>query len=340
MKDLPRESAYGSAVGLAVLLSLLQPAPVSAQETIGELAAECGGGTPAMVEWCREVALAGQAARAGFGLLASGGSEVPGSAGTLGWRLGSVPRIAVGAEIGGARVPAAALGVEPRSILPDDPFFASSIQLSGAVGLFDGFSLLPTVGGLLSVDLVGTGSFVFLPDDRGFDGASSAYGVGARVGLLRESFTLPGISISAVQRWSGEITVEGVGDATGTVDAAAFFEPSTTSIRATVGKDLLAVGVTAGLGWDRHGGRLGIVSRSGTAEGETGPVVREARAEDLVDSRFLAFGSASLNFLVLQISAEAGWAGGLDPVPGRSPGTGFDPTAGSWFGSLGARLTY
>lgn len=328
MPPCSRVVRYGAAGALALLALSGAPPVVSGQETVGELAAGCGD--PA---WCREVALAGQAARAGFGLLSSGGSEVPGSAGTLGWRLSSVPRVAMAAEVAGARVPFPVLGTERRAVLDGDPFFAPALRFTGAVGVFDGFSPVPTVGGLFSLDLVASGGWVFLPEDRGFDGSAAGYGAGVRVGILRESFTLPGISVSAARRWGGEVTLTGVGGAGAVVPEAAF-DPSVTSVRATVGKDVLAVGLLAGAGWDRYGGDLRI--DSGLSSPGTAP--REAATDEMADSRFLVFGGASLNYLILQLSAELGWAGGMDPVPGR-PAGGFDPGGSSWYGSVGARLT-
>jgi len=55
-------------------------------------------------------------------------------------------------------------------------------------------------------------------------------------------------------------------------------------------------------------------------------------------SRPLFFGGASLNFLVLQLSAEFGWAKGFT-APSGYGGADFDPTRGSAFGNLAARLT-
>ena len=58
----------------------------------------------------------------------------------------------------------------------------------------------------------------------------------------------------------------------------------------------------------------------------------------LTSTRTLLFGGASLNFLVLQLSAEAGWAGGLGAVQGYE-GAPFDPKAGTGWASLAFRLT-
>lgn len=321
---------------LLLLLAIAAPADVRAQATIEELAAECGGGT--VDGWCRELAVTGQAARAGTTLLAGGGSELSGSAATLGWRLASVPRIALSVEAGLGRIPAPRFGTEPSpEPLPEESFTAPALQLSAGVGVFDGFSPAPTVGGILSVDLLGTGSVVLLPDEHGFDGSASVYGIGARVGILRESFTLPGVSVSAVQRWGGETTMSATDPPGGPAEPRVAFETSTTSVRATVGKDLVAVGLLAGVGWDRHAGRIEIASGLPDTTGAADAGLGET--EGLVDSRFLAFGGASLNFLILQLTAEIGRAQGMDRVPDR-PGGGFDPTDASWFGSIGARLTY
>ena len=77
-------------------------------------------------------------------------------------------------------------------------------QLSLAVGLLDGFSIIPTVGGVLSLDVFATAGTVKLPDSKGFQGGASQLGLGVNVGLLRESFTMPGLSVSVAKRVLGE----------------------------------------------------------------------------------------------------------------------------------------
>ncbi len=320
----------------ALLVLAFASAPAAAQETVDGLSAACGDGDPMAEANCREIALTALGARAGLGLAAAGGSETPGSAGTLGWRLGSVPRISVATRLGGARVPFSRLEPALADPSPDapashDPFAAGLVQVGAGIGLFDGFSPVPTVGGLFALDLVGTGSLVFLPEERGFDGMEVTYGGGVRVGILRESFTLPGVSLSAVQRWSGEVPYRP--DIEGATPRAAF-ETSATSLRATVGKDLVAVGLLLGAGWDRYAGTVRIDEEGGGA-----PTEWAASSDDLVDSRFLGFAGASMNFLVLQLSTEVGWANGIDAPVDRATG-GFDPGAGSWFGNVAFRLTY
>lgn len=321
-----RRTLPGTAL-LAALLTLC--APAGAQETLDELAAACSaGGGDRLRDWCREVAYGFRAAQGGVGLSAAGGAALPGLASTLGRRLGSTPRFSFGARLGGARpvLPEFAAEAAPapgrRSVLP-------AVQLAAGAGLFDGFAPVPTVGGVLALDVVGTAGASVLPRDRGFGGSAASYGLGARLGLLRESFTLPGVTVSAAHRWTGDVALGGEGTA-----GEAVFDLSTTSLRGLVGKDLMAVGVVLGAGWDRY---ASDVSLRATA-GETG---REgtASAEGLVSSRPLVFGGAALNYLVLQVSAEVGWAAGFGTVPERPEG-GFDPAAGTWFGGLALRLLY
>ena len=50
------------------------------------------------------------------------------------------------------------------------------------------------------------------------------------------------------------------------------------------------------------------------------------------------FAGASLSLLLLQLSLEAGWAGGFERVPGTA-GDAFDSGGGSAFGSLAVRFT-
>ena len=193
-----------------------------------------------------------------------------------------------------------------------------------AAGLLDGFSPRPTVGGVLSLDVFAGAGVLFLPEGAGFLGNTTTWGVGANVGLLRESFTLPGITLSAAYRGVGELQL---GDRTAGDAIQVVFDPSVTSLRALIGKDLLAFGVLAGVGWDRISSDASLtVAGPGAASG------------DVKSTRPLIFGGASVNLLLVQFSAEGGWAGGFDAVPGRST-SGYDPEDGSLFLSLAGRVT-
>ena len=181
---------------LALLAGAAAPAvPASAQETVQEMAAECAGQQALLMPICLETALALQAARGGIGLAASQGTPVPGSTSTLGRRLGSTPRVALSLRGGLTRVgmPDPRAGDAPAD---ERTFWAPALEGAVTVGVMDGVSLLPTVGGVFSLDLLGSLTVTGLSDGAGFRGSVQGVGYGARLGLLRESFTLPGVSVS------------------------------------------------------------------------------------------------------------------------------------------------
>ena len=315
-------------VALAALVACTTPlvsaSPARAQSALEDLATRCVAGGSAVIR-CRELAVTARSLQGTVGVLSGLGSEVPGSAGTLGRRLGTSPRIAVSARAAFAHAGLPDLadpGTEPSR---EATFVLPVFQAGVAVGVFDGFFVMPTVGGVLSLDLLAQTSVLFVPTSDGFDGNATGWSVGARVGILRESFTLPGVSVSFTRRGLEPVRF---GDATGPGGGAVEVDPSVTSVRATVGKDLLSVGVLAGLGWDHYSGSATL-----TASGAT-PVSDGSWAH----SRRVVFGGASLNFLVLQLAAEAGWAKGQGAVDGYR-GAPFDPARGTAYGSFALRLT-
>ena len=317
-------------IALSVLFLLARSVSASAQETVQELISECFGADPGLQPLCLEGALALQAARGGVGLAAASlGTPVPGSTSTLGRRLASSPRLAFSVRGGFTRTdmpdPRAG-GVDKRT------FWARSVEVGVTVGVLDGFALVPTVGGIFSLDLLGSAALVGLSDGAGFADSVEGLGYGVRLGLLRESFTLPGVSVSVVRR---SMTRADWGRAD--VDQVNLtFEPTVTSVRAAAGKDLLAFGVLGGWGWERYSGSAVLAVRE-TLDG----LVRTGQASSggFTSDRQLYFGGLSYTFLVLQVSAEGGYATGWAEVQGR-PADGHDPTKGSLFGSVAGRLTW
>ncbi|HEX9885709.1 MAG TPA: hypothetical protein VGA70_04435 [Longimicrobiales bacterium] len=315
------------------------PRSARAQSDVERLAGACSAASTTLAGPCLEAALALQAAHGAVGLAVSGGSDLPGHASTLGRRLGSSPRFALGARVGLTRADL----IQPSGEAParSGSSWIRNYQASLAAGVFDGFSAAPTVGGILALDVFATAFGVALPDDRGFQGSTAGFGLGARLGILRESFTLPGVTLSVARRWVGEVEV---GNADIPDPRSADFDVTVTSLRAALGKDLLAISFVAGIGWDRYRSDARVrVSYEGSdliggplAGGPPG--VAEARNSAFGTERTLFFGSASYTFLVLQLSAEGGYARGFEAVPGRASG-GYDPAAGSVFVRLGARLT-
>jgi hypothetical protein len=306
---------------------------VRPEESVQELAFACGGARGGGVEtWCFETVLAAQAARGGLGLAGTLGGPVPGSASTLGRRLRSFPRISVALRGGLTRLTLPDLSGGRSLPRGETTSSLTSLTLSTSLGLFHGLSLAPTVGGIFSFDLLGSLHLVSAPETQGFRDGVKGWGGGARLGILRESFTLPGISLSATYHALGE---SGLGDVEAGDPAQARFDTDVLSLRGTVGKDLLGVGLLAGLGWDRHGGSMAVRVLDPDSGLQGG-----ASVDDFTSHRFLYFAGASMTYLILQVSAEGGWARGFDPdVPGRPGGT-FDPASRTFFGSLGLRITF
>ncbi|HKK93900.1 MAG TPA: hypothetical protein VJ925_10725, partial [Longimicrobiales bacterium] len=162
--------------------------------------------------------------------------------------------------------------------------------------------------GVLGLDVLADVSTVRLPSDDGFTGASVAWGYGVRLGILRESFTLPGAYVSVMRRSGASVSL--VGDE-GSLDA----DISTTSVRGVVGKELLGFGLHGGAGWDRTSAD-GVF---GAAPGGAPAAVTEF--DDESATRFVVFGGLTRTFLVTSLGLDVGRADGVT------------------FGSLSIRLT-
>lgn len=319
----PRPLRRGGPAGLTagvVLCALFAlsgwRSPAAAQ--VEELAARCGaGGISDPV--CGPLALAAQAMQGGIGLGAAGGNAFPGSGSTLGRRYGATPRVALSGRLGFNRFSM------PNGFGGTGNVFAASAHGQVTVGVLNGFSLAPTVGGFLSLDLLASVDAVFLPGSAGFQENALGWGYGARVGILRESFTLPGVTLSVVRRSMGEVVfgIEDLGQVR--------YDVTTTSWRAVVGKDLAGLGFTAGAGWDDYDSD-GFIEGPGLNPGPPTPL------DGLSSDRAVFFAGVTKTFLVLQVGAELGWARGFS-VEGDLP-TAFDPSSGSLFGGVSLRLTF
>lgn len=361
---------------LAILLPILSlllaaPAllaePAAAQER--SPAAFCAG-VPDQQDFrsnCFTVAQAMESAQPQLGILIASGNPTLGAAGAGGLRLGVLPRVGASlrANVVFVRLPDLLLSGSEEARRLNEALGIPAPALGGdlSLGVFPGFSAAPTVGGIGAVDLLGSATWLPLRelDVDGFtEGSGSlAYGFGARVGLLRESFTAPGVSVSLMYRRLGEIrygdvcrgseqpdptapdlfVCEEVGGERGDAGELSF-DLRNWSARAAVGKRLLGLGLTAGVGYDRFDSEIGFAAR-GPEGGVAGITAsRFARAEDLrLDSdRWSAFADLSYTFLVATMALEAGWMQGDAPIDGFPSTSDFDPRAGTWFGSLGVRV--
>ncbi len=327
--------AVGAAVPLALLALAVAPAPsLHAQEEVEALADACAEGLESRRAGCLEHALAVQGVQGGVGLAHAGGSDLPGSASTVGKRLGTSPRIVVHGRVGAARMGRAVVGhlAGPHG---EHEGTLGAVEGGVTVGALQGFNPARTVGGVLSLDLRATAARLILPEGSVFDEGVWGWGVGARLGLLRESLTLPGISVSFDRRWAGDLGSGSAFDGTGRIE----MDVTTTSVRGTVGKDLFGVGVLLGAGWDRYESEGHMTPDPIAISLDGDPAAPPASFDDFTSERTLLFGGLTWHFLVLDLAVEGGWASGFDEPAGRE-GAPYDPGEGRLFGSASFRFTY
>ncbi len=334
---LAEQRSYIGLLAVCVGLAGLNPA-ASAQnlgaeyatvEGVEDLARRCAGGHSGFIAPCREMSLAVMAVQQGVGLASALGSDIPGTSSTHGRRLGLMPRVGVAVTALALRfgMPHVAAST-PGGLAEEENAMLLGLGGTAFAGVLDGFQLAPTVGGILSVDAIASYSLVRMPTGAGLSGAGSGFGAGARVGLVRESFTLPGISVSAARRWLADVQLGSTADGN---PVQARTGVTVSSLRATVGKNWFVIGIMGGVGWDRYEGdvELSMPRGAGDPGGVTGSVASE---------RVLYFVSGWFNFLLTRLSVELGMAEGVgDPFEDRTGA--FDPHGATWFASTVFRIT-
>jgi hypothetical protein len=290
--------------------------------------------SPAMREYCVRAAYALGITQPRVGMALIGGNPVQGTASTMGTRLGALPRLSLA-----ARLSAAWLEIPDLRRLDASgtlSFPAPALNVDAAIGVFGGAAIAPTVGGFGSVDLLASAGVTPLPGGRGFEGQSGSWAVGARVGLLRESFTLPGVSLSGVYRRVGDIEY-GSAEFSGRDAYFRMRDIRMLSARAAVSKRVLFLGLTGGVGWDRHTSDVLLQVRDPVLAG-IGPTI------ELSDPRFrsersTAFINASWTMLLLNFVGEAGLQAGGRGTPADEALRELVTRRG-YYGSLTARLAF
>lgn len=287
-------------------------------------------GSAALVAPCQSAILAAQAIRGGISVADAMGVELAGTSSTLGRRLGRSPRVSLAARFRVAVFDMPDILGDGAAALPGNTtVVAYGMKATVAAGVLDGFSVLPTVGGFLSLDVLASLNVLFLQEDDGFAENEGLISVGGRLGLLRESFTMPGVTVSLVQHFGEDLSWGGVGETGAQLDT----DIATTSLRATIGKDLFALALLAGAGFDWQKGDFVVRVADPGVSGGQGVVV----AQDLTTRRTVYYMGVSLTRLVFQFSLEAGWAGGFDDLAGYQGE--YDPGSVTTFANLAFRLT-
>jgi hypothetical protein len=280
---------------------------------------------------CNSIVEAMQITQPRVALAIAGGNPVPGASSTLGMRLGSVPRLSFGARVTMVRLELPPMTASNSTQEVNERVLGANFDAS--IGIYSGLSVAPTVGGVGSIDLVAGLGRVGLPDEDGFTRNVVSWGIGARLGILRESFTAPGVSVTAMYR--GLSDIEYADGSTGA--RGPYFELSGNrmlSLRGVVGKRLLAFGTMAGVGYDRVTSDVTF----GTDFTSTGASV--FREDGFRTSRTTAFGSVQYTLLILSIVGEAGWQLGGDEFTAPLPsGQSSMTEKKAFFGSIALRLS-
>lgn len=268
-----------------------------------------------------------------LGLAMSGGNPVPGTASTLGLRLGSIPRISIGGRV-------TLVGVDLPQVLDfnrrgETGFTLSGLSLDAAVGLLPGSSPLPTMGGVGSVDILASIGILPLPTGAGFsEGSPFSWALGLRGGIFRESFTLPGISVSAIYRHLGHATF---GDPQlKESDSFVDLNVSELSFRAAISKRIVGFGLTAGAGYDRFSssGKIGFINPD-----PVGPPSYQLGITRRKNNRTTLFGNLSYTLLILHLVGELGWQQGTGLIDAPLPDGAQVSTGGHPYGSLAVRIS-
>ena len=301
----------------------------SAQD-LTPLVTQCwSGGSAELLTSCQSAVLAAQAIRGGIGLADAAGADLSGASSTIGRRLGSAPRVSLDLRLRMARFRMPDILGGGTGVAGENAINGYGVKGSIAVGVLDGFSLMPTVGGLLSLDLLGSASLIFLGESDGFLGNEGILSVGGRLGIFRESFTLPGLTVSVMQSFGQNVDWTSAAVSGSQMDT----DISTTTVRAIIGKDFFTLAVLGGVGWNWDRGEMGIQVPDPTITGEQGI----GSMGDLTTRRSVYFAGVSITRLVFQLSVEGGWARGYDGLAGYAGA--YDPGAITPFASVAGRLT-
>lgn len=318
----------GLLLGLLFLLVfslLLGPSSLLAQSP-GTVAAACHGGQGDRVQGCTLGAATAHAFQSGFGLLLGAGGPFPASPNTAGQRLHGSPRFLFDAGL------ATASFTHPdmtSSGAPERRRTVMAPRLAVGVGVFEGVSPAPTVGGVGAVDLLGEVRFLPVPAFDGLDGRTWSLGAGARIGVMRESFSLPGLTLSAMHRRSGALEYLSSGGGAPAVAVT----PRVTSFRAVLGKDLMEIGVSGGVQQDRIRGEARVRPGPGAAG------IGSAGSGTIPVDRTTWFVGVNRTWVVSQIALELGWSPAPSAPEGIPPAV-FGGSAGGISGALTFRIRY
>jgi hypothetical protein len=355
---------------LAILLAAAVPAGAQQQPP---LAAPCEDAaiflTEAERRYCFAIAQAVAAAQPMLGILIAQGNPTPGSAAPAGVRLPGLPRLSGTVQLGAVHARLPDIRTQQAAPTARLEHLAPALSATATAELFQGFTVAPGYAGVGSVSLLGSG--VLLPfnivnvEGLAADAAEVAWGAGARLGLLQESFVAPAASVSLMYRRLGQVsygdvcpagagadiiggTGRGYDFAAGLcgvrADPGEFaFDLASWSGRLAVSKRLFGLGLAAGAGYDRFDSNVafGLGAAPTLPVIGTQPVYVRGDGLRLEQDRRSAFLNAAYTLRLTTINVEAGWVQGGRAIEGfDAAASRFNPRGGAFFGSVGGRVAF
>lgn len=273
-----------------------------------------------------------------LGVVLAGGNPTQGVSGTLGglghFSLGVRGNVLYASLPQVDRVVPNPRGAQVSTYGIDDQLIGF-VTADVALGLFKGAS----GSGFGSVDVLVSGSY--LPSfsnanvDIAVPSGSLKFGLGAKVGLLTESATRPGISVSYLDRGlpTVSITAKSGDDRLVLADLAV----RSRSWRAVAGKSFLIFGIGGGFGQDRYDSNANITvtvaPRQATQGGTGGPI---ALGQQMTRNNI--FGTAWLNLKVFRLVGEIGRVTGGTIVTYNQFDAAYPADGTRTYGSVGISL--
>ena len=280
-----------------------------------------------------------------LGTIVTGGNATLGQSGTL----GGLGKISAGIRVNAIR---GSIPQADRVVPAVDGARSSQYETKDqllplptadvAIGIFRGLPLgLTNVGGL---DLIV--SAAYLPEyssdyiDVKVPEGSLKLGYGARLGLIQESFVIPGVSVTWLKRDLPTVTINARTQSTGDSLRVDTLQVRTTAWRVVAGKSFLMFGVSVGAGQDKYESvataRARVAPRAITVPNgaSAGPVDLK---QDL--TRTNIFGDLSVNLPFLKIVGEIGQVSG-GTVPTFNTFSGKQAADSRIYGSVGVKLAF
>lgn len=278
-----------------------------------------------------------------FGALLAGGNATPGQTGPI----GGFGHFSFGLRLNGVRADlpdtrqlALQPGAAERSTIPTATKWAALPVLDVDVGLFRGFPVgMSFIGGL---DLLLTGAWLPSLSAGGVrlavPGSNSQLGLGARLGLIRETIHLPGVDLTVSRNKLPKAELRSLteqGDTLTVLDAHLRAD----SWRLVAGKSYFSAVVAAGVGQDRYRSSATVAADGPSATAGASALPADPVGLEQRLTRTNVFANVALNAAPLRLTGEVGRAWG-GTVSTFNDFQGARADAPRMYGSVGLRVGF